>query len=26
LLQAKFVIHTQSLTHLNEQRLHTTWQ
>lgn len=28
LLQAEFVIHTdhQSLTHLNEQRLHTAWQ
>lgn len=28
LLQAEFFIHTdhQSLTHLNEQRLHTAWQ
>jgi hypothetical protein len=28
LLQAEFVIHTdhQSLTHLNEQRLHIAWQ
>ena len=28
LLQSKFVIHTdhRSLTHLNEQRLHTPWQ